>query len=392
MSFERPYEGLKVVDLSQGVAGPYCAMLLAQYGAEVVKIEPPHGDWVRGVGKSTGDHSSLSIVPNLGKQNLALDLKSNEGQAIAQRLAAGVDVIVEAGRPGVAAKLGLGYEQIKTDNPRVIYVSVSGFGQTGPYIDRPATDTVMQSFSGLMSVNKGTQDGMPHRVGVIVADHTTGLYAFQSVAAALYARRDNHEGRFIDVSLMSSMAGLLAPKLIEHAIEPGEQSITNAPAGSYETQDGWIAVTLIREAHWMDICRCLEREELATDPRFDSFAKRAENLDELLALIRPVFKARTTAEWSAIFRENDVLSNPINEIGSWLEDPQVQASGLAPMVTQPQAGPMPIVHLPGTAPPRDGDPKFEAPLTGAHSRQILAGLGYSDKEIKAMASRGVIKL
>ena len=392
MSYEHPYEGLKVLEISQGYAAPYCAMLLAQYGAEVVKIEPPHGDWVRGVGKSTGDHSSLSIVPNLGKKNLALDLKSDEGKAIAQRLAGEVDVIVEAGRPGVTAKLGLGYEQIKTDNPRVIYVSVSGFGQTGPYIDRPATDTVMQSFSGLMSVNKGMQDGMPHRVGVIVADHTTGLYAFQSVAAALYARRDNHEGCFIDISLMSSMAGLLAPKLIEHAIEPGEQSITNAPAGSYETQDGWIAVTLIKEAHWMDICRCLERQELATDPRFDSFAKRAENLDELLALICPVFAARTTAEWSAIFRGNDVLSNPINDIGSWLEDPQVQASKLATMVTQPQAGPMPIVHLPGTAPPRDGDPKFEAPLAGAHSRQILAGLGYSDKEIKAMASRGVIKL
>ena len=392
MSYEHPYEGLKVLEISQGYAAPYCAMMLAQYGAEVVKIEPPHGDWVRGVGKSTGDHSSLSIVPNLGKKNLALDLKSDEGKAIARRLAVEADVIVEAGRPGVTVKLGLGYEEIKPDNPRVIYISVSGFGQTGPYIDRPATDTVMQSFSGLMSVNKGTSDGMPHRVGVIVADHTTGLYAFQSVAAALYARQGSGEGRFIDVSLMSSMAGLLAPKLIEHTIEPGEQSITNAPAGSYQTQDGWIAITLIKEAHWANICRCLERNELATDPRFDSFAKRAENLDALLALIRPVFAARTTAEWSGIFRENDVLSNPINDMGAWLEDPQVLASDLAPMVSQPQAGPMPIVHLPGTTPPRDGDPKFEAPLAGAHSREILTRLGYSDADIEALASRGVTKL
>ena len=233
---------------------------------------------------------------------------------------------------------------------------------------------------------------MPHRVGVIVADHTTGLYAFQAVAAALYARRDSEEGCFIDVSLMSSMAGLLAPKLIEHTIEPGVQSITNAPAGSYETQDGWIAVTLIKEAHWANICRCLEQDDLATDPRFNSFAKRAENLNELLSILRPVFAGRTTAEWSAIFRENDVLSNPINDMCGWLEDPQVQAIGLAPMVTQPQAGPMPIVHLPGTAAPRDGDPKFEAPLAGAHSREVLAGLGYLDKDIEAMASRGVIKL
>lgn len=392
MSYEHPYAGLKVLEISQGYAAPYCAMMLAQYGAEVVKIEPPHGDWVRGVGRSVGDQSSLSIVPNLGKKNLALDLKSDEGKAIAQRLAAEADVIVEAGRPGVTAKLGLGYDQVKADNPGVIYVSVSGFGQTGPYTDRPVTDTVMQSFSGLMSVNKGVSDGVPHRVGVIVVDHMTGVYAFQAVAAALYAKRDNDEGRFIDVSLMAATAGLMAPKLIEHTIQPGEQSQTNAPAGSYQTKDGWIAVTLIKEDHWRTICRCLAREELASDPRFASFAARAENLEELLALLRPVFRERSTAEWSAIFRENDILSNPINDVGSWLEDPQVLASELAPAVTQPHAGPMPIVHLPGTAAPREGDPKFVAPLTGAHSREVLSGLGYSDKDIDAMASRGVVKL
>lgn len=392
MSYEHPYEGLKVLEISQGYAAPYCAMMLAQYGAEVVKIEPPHGDWVRGVGKSSGDHSSLSIVPNLGKKNLALDLKSAEGKAIAHRLAAQADVIVEAGRPGVTESLGLGYDQVRAGNPGVIYVSVSGFGQTGPYTDRPVTDTVMQSFSGLMSVNKGTADGMPHRVGVIVVDHVTGLYAFQSVAAALYARRDNAEGRFIDVSLMAATAGLMAPKLIEHAIQPGEQSITNAPAGSYQTKDGWIAVALIKEAHWVNICNCLEREELAQDPRFGSFASRAENLEALLALIRPAFLERTTAEWAAIFRENDVLANPINDVGSWLEDPQVRASNLAPLVTQPHAGPMPIVHLPGTAAPQEGDPKFVAPLTGAHSREVLAGLGYSDSDIETLAAQGVTKL
>ena len=392
MNYEHPYKGLKVLEISQGYAAPYCAMMLAQYGAEVIKIEPPHGDLVRGVGRSVGDHSSLSIVPNLGKKNLALDLKSAEGKSIARRLATDADVIVEAGRPGVTAKLGLGYDQVRADKPGVIYVSVSGFGQTGPYTDRPVTDTVMQSFSGLMSVNKGVGDGVPHRVGVIVVDHITGVYAFQSVAAALYARRDCEAGRFIDVSLMAATAGLMAPKLIEHQIQPGVQSVTNAPAGSYQTKDGWIAVTLIKEAHWLNICGCLEREELASDPRFADFGARAENLDELLALIRPVFQERTTAEWAAIFRDNDVLSSPINDVGSWLEDPQVVASNLAPLVTQPHAGPMPIVHLPGTAPPRDGDPKFEAPLTGAHSREILARLGYSDKDIEALAAQGVTKL
>ena len=393
MSYDRPYEGLKVLEISQGYAAPYCAMMLAQYGAEVIKIEPPHGDWVRGVGKSAGDHSSLSIVPNIGKKNLALDLKSDAGRTIAQRLAADADVIVEAGRPGVTAKLGLGYEQVKAGNPGVIYVSVSGFGQTGPYVDRPVTDTVMQSFSGLMSVNRGVGDGVPHRVGVIVVDHMTGVYAFQSVAAALYARRDAADGRFIDVSLMASTAGLMAPKLIEHLLLDGAAPrSTNAPAGSYETRDGWVAVTLIKESHWVTICNCLERPDLAENPRFETFDLRARNLEPLLDILRPIFRTRTTAEWSAIFRENDILSNPINDIGTWLEDPQVVASGLAPLIDQPHAGPIPIVHIPGTAPPRDGDPRSTAPLTGAHSREILTRLGYSAKDIGALAAQGVTKL
>lgn len=392
MSYELPYEGLKVLEISQGYAAPYCAMMLAQYGAEVVKIEPPHGDWVRGVGQAVGEHTALSIVPNIGKKNLALDLKSKEGNAIARRLAAESDVIVEAGRPGVTAKLGLGYEQIREDNPRVIYVSVSGFGQTGPYVDRPVTDTVMQSFSGLMSVNRGVEDGVPHRVGCIVVDHMTGVYAFQSVAAALFARRDQDEGRFIDISLMSSTAALMAPKFVEHQLQEGAPRIPNAPAGSYETSDGWIAITLIKEEHWVKICGCFERPDLAEDPKFCNFGVRAENLEELLGIVRPIVRSRTTAEWSRLFRDNDILSNPINDLESWLADPQVVAANAAPMVTQPHAGPTPIIHIPGTVPPRDGDPRSVAPITGAHSREVLTGLGYSDKDIETLAAEGVTKI
>ncbi len=392
MSYELPYKGLKVLEISQGYAAPYCAMMLAQYGAEVIKIEPPHGDWVRGVGKAVGEHTALSIIPNIGKKNLALDLKSEEGNAIARRLAAESDVIVEAGRPGVTARLGLGYEQIREDNPRVIYVSVSGFGQTGPYVDRPVTDTVMQSFSGLMSVNRGVDDGVPHRVGCIVVDHMTGVYAFQSVAAALFARRDQDEGRFIDISLMSSTAALMAPKFVEHQLQDGAPRIANAPAGSYQTRDGWMAITLIKEEHWVKICQCFDRPDLAIDSRFNSFEARAENLDALLGIIRPIVRERTTEAWTALFQENDILSNQINDLASWLVDPQVVASNAAPMVTQPHAGPTPIVHIPGTAPPRDGDPRSEAPITGAHSQEILARLGYSDKEIAALAAEGVTKV
>ena len=392
MSYERPYQGLSVLDIGQGYAGPYCAMMLAQYGAEVIKVEPPEGDWARGLGKTFGDQTALSIVANIGKKNLVLDLKAAEGRALAQRLAAECDVLVEAARPGVAARLGMDYGRVRADNPGVIYVSVSGFGQSGPYADRPCTDLVIQSFSGLMSVNKGADDAIPHRVGCLVVDHLTGIYAFQAVAAALYARRDNAEGRFIDVSLMASAAALLAPNIAEHRLADGAPRVLNAPAGSYRTGDGWIAIALVREDDWRRICTCLERPDLARDPRFKDFGARARNLGELTAIMRALMRTKTTDEWAQTFRASDVLCNRINDIGDWLSDVQVRAANAAPNVTQPHAGPTPIVHIPGTQPPRQGDPRGQAPAVGAHSREILRRLGLGDAEIEALAAKGVTRL
>ncbi len=392
MSNELPYRDLRVLEFSQGYAAPYCAMMLAQYGAEVIKLEPPRGDWSRGVGKPAGDHTALSIVANIGKKNLALDLKSSEGKALAKRLADESDVVVEAGRPGVAARLGLDYAAVRADNPGVIYVSVSGFGQTGPYIDRPGTDIVLQSFSGMMSANIGPEDGIPHRTGHLTVDHTTGLYAFQAVAAALYGRRDSGEGRFIDVSLMTSTASLLAPMIVDYHLQDGTPRIANAPTGSYQTKDGWVAFALIKEEHWARLCQCLARDDLAADPRYRTFASRAENLEALMPILRAILRLKTTAEWKVLFEQHDLLFNPINNFGDWLADEQVHATGAAPLLTQPHAGPTPIVQIPGTAPLTDGDPRGQAPRIGAHSREILARLGLDDAEIEGLAAKGVTRL
>lgn len=391
MSYDKPYAGLRVLEIGQGYAAPYCAMMLAQYGAEVIKVEPPAGDWSRGIGTWFDGHTALSIVANLGKKNLALDLKAEEGQTLARRLAARCDVLVEAARPGVAARLGMDYQRVRADNPGVIYVSVSGFGQDGPYAGRPCTDTVMQSFSGLMSVNLGLDDAMPHRVGCLISDHLTGLYAFQAVAAALYGQRDQDQGRFIDVSLMASTASLLAMNIAGHHLADGAPRLLNAPAGTYATSDGWIALAMIKESDWVSICACLDRPDLATDPRFADFAQRAANLEPLLAILRPILRTRSTDQWAAAFEAADVLYNRINDFGDWLADDQVRASGAAPAVTQPGAGPTPIVHIPGTAPPGDGDGRHQAPLLGEHSREILADLGLDDAEIEALATKGVTR-
>ena len=215
---EAPFRGLKVLDLGQGVASPYCGMLLAIYGADVIKVEPPEGDWSRRLGTTYGNHSTLSAVYNRGKRSLAIDLKSEDGLAIARKLADECDVFIEGFRPGVAARLGLGHEALARTNPKLVYLSVSGFGQIGPYTDRPCTDSVAQAFSGLVSLNAG-EDGIPHRVGTTISDICTGVYSFQAVSTALYARAHVGVGRWIDVNLAQSTAALLGHKLAEHVLK-----------------------------------------------------------------------------------------------------------------------------------------------------------------------------
>lgn len=391
MSYERPFAGLRVLDMSQGVAGPYCGMLLAQWGAEVVKLEPPEGDWARQLGTRHGDHSATELSHNRGKKGIVVDLKSPDGLAVARRLAARADVLIESSRPGVAARLGIGYDDVSRGNPDVIYLSVSGYGQTGPYADRPCTDTVGQAFSGLMSVNRGN-DGEPHRVGLIIVDEITALYAFQAVSAALYARRDVGHGRFIDVSLMQAAAALQASKIAEHHLEGGEARVLNAPAGSYRTRDGWIAVTLVREAHFRDLCTAMGRPELADDPRFASFQSRAEHIDALMPVVRDVLAQDTTDGWLARLGAAGVLCNRINDYGDWLADEHVAAVGAAPMRHQPGLGALPMPRLPGALDLDDGDSRHHAPALGGDGRAVLADLGYAEAEISALAESGAVRL
>src|SRR6516225_10336306 len=225
-----PYARLRVLDLGQGVAAPYCAMLLAMHGAEVIKLEPLAGDWSRGLGTRYGNHTAMSAHYNRGKRSLALDLKAAVARDIAVSLATRADIVIESFRPGVAARLGLGYDELRARNPRLLYLSVSGFGQDGLYVARPCTDSVAQAFSGLMSVNLGN-DGMPHRNGAVIIDTVTGLYAAQALAVALYKRERRGEGRYLEVSLTQCAAAILGHKLAEHVLEGGAPRQLNAPTG-----------------------------------------------------------------------------------------------------------------------------------------------------------------
>ena len=257
MSYEAPYEGLRVVDLSQGVAGPYAAMLLAQHGADVIKVEPPEGDWSRLLGVRYGDHTAFSLASNLGKRAIAVDLKTAEGREIVHRLAARADVFLEGFRPGVAARLGVGWDEIARLNPGILYVSISGFGQTGPERQRPAMDPILQAFSGLIATNRGP-DGIPHRVTPVVVDMATALYTFQALSAALYARRDERRGRYIDASLLQSAAALQVVHITAHHLEGGRMRPGITPGGSFEAADGWMYVITLHQADFRALCAALE--------------------------------------------------------------------------------------------------------------------------------------
>ncbi|MBT3532366.1 MAG: CoA transferase, partial [Rhodospirillaceae bacterium] len=333
-SYEKPFASLKVLDLSQGFAGPYCAQLLAQYGADVTKVEPPEGDWARNLGIVYGDQSTIAMTANRGKKSIALDLKSEGGLAVVKELARQCDVFIEGFRPGVCARFGLSYDHVRAVNPGVIYLSISGFGQEGPYAREPATDTVLQSFSGLMSINRGN-DEVPHRVGHYIVDCVTALYAYQALSSALYAKRDLAEGRLIDCSLMQAAAALQTSKIADYHLEGGVPAENNSPAGSYDTQDGYIAITLVKEEQFPKLCLALGQPSLVDDPRYKNFASRAANMDSLGPIVQEILMQDTAAGWAERFHKAEVLCFPVAEHGDWLVNPHVLATSAFQMMDQP---------------------------------------------------------
>ena len=390
MSTDAPYAGLRVLDLGQGIAAPHCGMLLAMHGAEVVKLEPVAGDWSRGLGTRYGHHTAMSAQFNRGKRSLALDLKAPAGRDIAIRLAAQADIVIEGFRPGVAARLGLGYEALRTRDPRLIYVSVSGFGQQGPNIDLPCTDSVAQAFSGLVAVNLGN-DGTPHRVGALIVDALTGLYAAQAVGVALFTRERHGVGRWIEVSLAQCAAAVLGHKLAEHGLENGMPKVLNVPTGSYPTRDGWIMVALIRESDFGRLAGVLGRPEWAADPRFATFPARADNATALLGMMRAIVATQTTAHWLQRLRAAEVLADRVNGFDDWLADPHVVATGGAVTVAQPGMGSFRTPRTPGV-PPEAEARLGPAPGIGEHGTAILGELGLDDAAIAGLAADGVLGL
>ncbi len=393
MSYDAPFAGLKVIDLSQGIAGPYCAMLLAQHGADVIKVEGiGEGDWARTLGTRYGNHSAYSIIGNLGKKSIAVDLKSEAGKQVVWRLLEGADVFLEGFRPGVIRRLGFDYDSVARREPRLLYLSISGFGQAGPLAARPAMDPVLQAYTGLMNENRG-EDGIPHRVPVIVVDMSTALYAFQALSAALYARRDEPRGRYLEASLMQAATALQSIRLMACHLEGGTMKPGGAPGGVFKIADGWMSLLAFNDRDFRILCNAMQKPALAHDPRFASPALRLANDAALYDIVRPAIAAEPWAEWNRRLTEAGLMHERLNSYAEFLDQPHVRETGLVQWLTQ--AGldrPVPVPTLPGMLAQADGTPRGTAPLTGQHTTEILAAHDYTPAEIEALLAHGIVAM
>ncbi|MEP6587406.1 MAG: CoA transferase [Polaromonas sp.] len=388
-----PLSGLRVFDLSQGIAGPYCTMLLAAQGADVIKVEPFEGDWIRSGRNQYRGHAAASITVNIGKRSVALDLKHPDGRELAQRIAGSCDIIVESFRPGVVEKFGLDHASLASARPNVIYASISGFGRSGPMRERGVVDQIMQAFSGWMTLN-ADDAGLPQRTrNVVVADQITGLYAYHAISSAIIGRLRFGRGDRIDMSLMGAMAAFLSPRITAHVLSGGEAGSVYfaAPTGEYPTREGLLMVAARKPSEYGQFCELIGRPELKTDERFATPGARAAHATELRQEISRSLSARTALEWESLLSDGGVMASAVRTVGEFIAAPQTQALGLIESVELDGIGPCPLVQLPGAPPWSSKAGSLQMPGIGQHSREILHEAGFTTSEIDGHLASGSVR-
>ena len=390
MSYQKPYKGLKVIDFSQGVAGPYCGMLLAQHGAEVIKIEPKDGDWARNLGQEYGEHSAFSVAANLGKKSIIIDLKNKKSQSILDKIIKQSDIFIEGFRPGVITRLGYDYNRLIKINPKLIYLSISGFGQIGPMSNKPAMDPVLQAFTGFMSENKGPDD-IPHRTPVIIFDMTTALYATQLISASLYARTNEKFGRKIEISLMEAAAAMQSIRLMSGYME-GPYTHASSPSGTFKTKDGWIQIIVVKNHEFIKFCNAVGWKKFINDKRFVSNAERRKHEAVLSREVQKLFIKEKTEYWKNLLNDYEVQNEKVQNYIEFIESEQTKALDLISWVKQPTTGTLwPVPNIPGMPKFTNDNLLSKAPSLGQHSKEILKSLGYTDSQIENFISEEVIK-
>ena len=394
-----PLAGIRVLDLTSVVSGPLATMFIADQGAEVIKIEPLGGDITRRSRQSisaSGEFSALFVSSNRGKRSLALDLKRPEAAKIMRKLIASSDVLVQNFRPGTMERLGLGEPTLRELNPRLIYVSISGVGESGPYAKKRVYDPIIQGLSGFADLQAEPRTRRPQMIRTIVADKTTAIFAAQAITAALFARERTGEGQHIRLAMLDTMIAYLWPEGMTQYTVVGREATTADPTARpdliFETADGYITVGTISDSEWQGFCAASGRPGLAEDPRFNTPGGRAVNATERILLMAEIIKKRPTAEWLQRLDANDVPSAPVLRRNEVIANEQVLARELIVELDHPDIGrvrqPVPAARFDRT-PARIQGP---APRIGEHSAAILAELGLEAAEIERLATEEIVRL
>ncbi len=390
MSYQKPFKGLKVIDFSQGVAGPYCGMLLAQHGAEVIKVEPKDGDWARNLGQEYGEHSAFSVAANLGKKSIIVDLKNTKSQPILDTIIKQSDIFIEGFRPGVIKRLGYDYDRLKKINPKLIYLSISGFGQNGPMSHKPAMDPVLQAFTGFMAENKGP-DNIPHRTPVIIFDMTTALYATQLISTSLYARIREKFGRKIEISLMEAAAAMQSIRLMSGYME-GPYTHASSPSGTFKTKDGWIQIIVVKNHEFIKFCNAVGWKKFIKDKRFVNNSERRKHEAILSREVQKLFIKENTDYWKNLLNKYEVQNEKVQDYKDFIESDQTKALDLISWLKQPTTEQIwPVPNIPGMPRFVDNDILSKAPSLGQHTEEIMISLGYSNNQIEELINEGVIR-
>jgi crotonobetainyl-CoA:carnitine CoA-transferase CaiB-like acyl-CoA transferase len=400
----RPQSGIRVLDMSRALAGPWAAQMLGDFGADVIKIERPGtGDEFRIYapfmpdkdGKPTQESTNY-LSTNRNKRSIGIDLAHPKGQALVRKMVATADVLIENYKIGDLKRYGLDYESLRAINPRLIYCSITAFGQDGPYAQNAGYDSAGQSMGGVMSLT-GEPDGPPQKVGYLVADLTLGNYATIAILSALHSRERTGLGQHIDVAMLDTQVAMLSTHAMQYFVTgevPRRQGVlgnaSGAPSQPFVMADGWAMVSAAKDDHFQRLCEAIGLPELATDPRFVTMALRAENRKLLGELLSVPLRTKRVREWQELLAKAKVICTPIYDVNQVFEDPQVEHRGMKIEVAHPIAGRLPMLRNPirFSATPLD---TFVAPPTiFAQSEEILHEFGLSEAEIKGLVTEGVV--
>jgi len=394
----KPLEGIRVLDLTRALAGPFCTLMLGDYGADVIKIEiPGAGDDTRHWGPPfVGEESAYFLSINRNKRSLTLNFKDPEAIKIFLQLANDADVIVENFTPGVMARFGLDYETVKRVNPKIVYCSISGFGQTGPYQSRPAYDQIMQGISGIMSIT-GEPDGEPQKVGIAVTDIGAGMWSAFAVMTAIFHREQKGEGQYIDISMMDAQVAWLTYQAATYFAneEPpkrlGAAHPTLVPYQAFMCEDGkYINVAVGSERIWDRFCQGMKMPEMKDNPEYATNGDRVRNRGEIVPTLQKIFLTRPVNDWVQDLQEFNVPCGPINDLADVFSDPQLLHRKMFVEMTHPTLGSIKQTGLPIKFSVTPGALDRHPPLLGEHNGELLKELGYSQNDIQRLTEQEVI--